>query len=181
MELWQIGDSPYAPKFNIVSQPNDWAKAIKTSTRMSDLSDRRLMQLEFWTQFKEYAIENQSTLRLRKASPQHWYDMSAGNAKSHLSLIVDFSNGQIRCEFYIPDSKPLFMALFQNRETIESKLSTYELEWMELEGKKASRIRAICDIDVDDNDKWNDSFKWLMETAHDFQKVFSEQFKKLKI
>ena len=45
MELWQIGDSPCAPKFHVVSQPNDWAKAIKKSTSQSDLSDRRLMQL----------------------------------------------------------------------------------------------------------------------------------------
>ena len=25
MELWQIGDSPYAPKFYVVSKPNDWS------------------------------------------------------------------------------------------------------------------------------------------------------------
>ena len=24
IELWRIGDSPIAPKFNIISQPNDW-------------------------------------------------------------------------------------------------------------------------------------------------------------
>ena len=32
MELWQIGDSPYAPKFQIISKPNDWAKTIKKSS-----------------------------------------------------------------------------------------------------------------------------------------------------
>ena len=32
MELWQIGNSPFAPKFQIISKPNDWAKAIKKST-----------------------------------------------------------------------------------------------------------------------------------------------------
>ncbi|MBU1121650.1 MAG: DUF4268 domain-containing protein, partial [Candidatus Omnitrophica bacterium] len=26
IELWQIGDSPVAPKFQIISKPNDWAK-----------------------------------------------------------------------------------------------------------------------------------------------------------
>lgn len=31
MELWQIGDSPFAPKFQIVSKPNDWAKAVKSA------------------------------------------------------------------------------------------------------------------------------------------------------
>ena len=72
MELWQIGDSPYAPKFQIISKPNDWAKAIKKSTIRSELSDLRLMQLEFWNQFKVFAASKQPSQRLRKAYPQHW-------------------------------------------------------------------------------------------------------------
>lgn len=181
MELWQIGDSPYAPKFHVVSKPNDWAKAIKQSTAQSDLSDRRLMQLEFWAQFKEYATSRQSTLRLRKAYPQHWYDISIGNSKSHLSLVVDADNEQIRCEFYIPDSKPLFRLLLDSKEAIEAKLPAHKLEWMELEGKKASRVRTIHGIDVGKNENWEKSFNWLMETAQEFQSVFAEQMKKMKI
>jgi hypothetical protein len=182
MELWQIGDSSYAPKFNVVSMPNDWAKAIKKSTAQSDLSDRRLMQLEFWTQFREYATSKKSTLRIiRKPYPQHWYDVSIGTSKSHLSLIVDANNEQIRCDFYIHDSKPLFKALYGNKNAIEAKLSAHEIEWMELDGKKASRIRTIHTIDVEDNGNWEKSFQWLMETAQEFQSVFADQMKKMKI
>jgi len=181
MELWQIGDSPYAPKFHVVSKPNDWAKAIKKSaSQASSLSDRKLMQLEFWTQFKEFASEHGSSLRLRKAYPQHWYDISIGNSKSHLSLVIDADNEQIRCEFYIPDSKSLFKALRENKDAIEAKLP-HELEWMELEGKKASRIRTVHMIDVADNGNWKACFQWLMDTAQQFQAVFAEQLKKMKI
>lgn len=180
MELWQIGDSPYAPKFHVISKPNDWAKAIKQTTSRSELSDRRLMQLEFWTQFKEYASANGSTLRLRKEYPQHWYDISIGNSKSNLSLVVDADNEQIRCEFYIPDSKPLFYALREKKDSIESKLP-HELEWMELEGKKASRIRTVHTIDVANNENWETSFQWFMDTAQQFHSVFTEQLKKMKI
>ena len=138
------------------------------------------MQLEFWTQFKEYASAHAASIRLRKAYPQHWYDISIGNSKSHLSLVVDVDNEQIRCEFYIPDSQPLFNALRENKDSIESKLP-HELEWMELEGKKASRIRTIHTIDVADNGNWEPSFQWLMDTAQQFQSVFTEQFKKMDI
>lgn len=180
MELWQIGDSLYAPKFYVVSKPNDWAKAIKQSTSCADLSDRRLMQLNFWTQFQEYASEHSSTLRLRKACPQHWYDISIGNSKSHLSLVVDADNEQIRCEFYIPNSKPLFSALLEKKDIIESRLP-FELEWMELEGKKASRVKTVHTIDVADSENWEVSYKWLMETAQQFQTVFVEQLKTMKV
>ena len=53
MELWQIGDSPFAPKFQIISKPNDWAKAIKKSARQSSLTDAKLLQLDFWNHFKD--------------------------------------------------------------------------------------------------------------------------------
>ena len=138
------------------------------------------MQLDFWTRFKEYATSRKSSLRLRKVYPQHWYDVSIGNSKSNLTLIVDADNDQIRCEFYIPDSKALFNALLSKKETIESKLP-YELEWMELEGKKASRIRTLHTIDLSSIESWDTAFQWLMETSENFQTVFAEQMKKMKI
>ena len=32
VELWRIGDSPFAPKFNLVSKPNAWSKQIAKAT-----------------------------------------------------------------------------------------------------------------------------------------------------
>ncbi|MCP4575670.1 MAG: DUF4268 domain-containing protein [Deltaproteobacteria bacterium] len=181
MELWQIDDSPYAPKFYVVSKPNDWAKAVKQSSAKSDLSDRRLMQLDFWTQFKEYVASKKSTLRLRKAYPQHWYDVSIGNSKSYLSLVVDADNEQLRCELYIPDSKALFNLLYGQKDAFEAELSPHQLEWMELPGKKASRVKTHHEIDVGESANWEKSFKWLMETAQEFQSVFADKIKKLEI
>jgi hypothetical protein len=41
VELWRIGESPAAPKFNIVSKPNDWSRSVARprgrSTRRSFL------------------------------------------------------------------------------------------------------------------------------------------------
>lgn len=177
MEIWQIGESPYAPKFNIISKPNDWAKAVKqSSSGKSELSDRKMMQLEFWTQFKEFTNNRKSILKTRKPYPQHWYDISTGNSKSHLSLIVDADNDQIRCEYYIPDSMELYYALVEQKEIIQQKLE-YELEWMELEGKKASRIRAINEIHIIDQENWNQGFQWLLESAENFLQVFSSVLK----
>lgn len=39
VELWRIGDSPAAPKFNIVSKPNDWPP--KTGSRMARRMSRQ--------------------------------------------------------------------------------------------------------------------------------------------
>ena len=136
------------------------------------------MQLEFWTQFKAFASSRQTGLPLRKARPQHWYDLSIGSSKAHLTLIVDTQSEQIRCELYIPDCQDLYEALVLDKEEIERQLQ-YELTWMELPGKKASRILTIKSIDVNDSDTWDNCFAWLLEASQVFQSVFSTHIRKL--
>ncbi len=179
MEVWQIGDSPYAPKFNVISQPNDWAKAIKKGSTDSTLSDIKLMQLDFWTDFRKFGQERKSILSFRKTHPQHWYDISIGIPKSHLSLVVDTRNNQMRCEYYIPDDKELYKGFEEFKDEINAELQC-EMEWMYLEGKKASRMRTVTDADISNSDAWEQYFSWLLSKSIDFQKVFTKYYKNLE-
>jgi len=52
---------------------------------------------------------------------------------------------------------------------------------MELEGKKASRIRTTLEMDLENRDNWEKCFQWLMTTGQDFQNVFSLIIKKLRV
>ena len=56
VELWRIGESPAAPKFNVVSKPNDWSRSVAQGKRaldLEDLSTVKAMQLEYWAAFGE--------------------------------------------------------------------------------------------------------------------------------
>ena len=179
MELWQIGNSPFAPKFQIISKPNDWAKAIKKSTGQSVLTDTKLLQLDFWNKFKEYAQVNNSKLKLRKANPQHWYNVSFGSSDAYMGLTINSQSNQIACEIYIPDSKKLFYELEKQKEKIEQELNM-KLEWMALEGKKASRTKVVYEADIDNTEEWDEYFEWMQITAEKFQKVFIKYTRKVK-
>jgi hypothetical protein len=179
LELWQIGDSPYAPKFHIISRPNEWAKAIRKSSAQSELTETKVLQLDFWDKFKEFAQNNKTVLRLRKTYPQHWYDISFGSSEAHIALTLNSQANLMACEIYISDSKELFAELIQYKDQIEEELGT-KLEWMELEGKKASRIKLSRDGDMTDSEKWEEFFKWFMMQAENFQKVFGKYMKKIK-
>ena len=51
VELWRIGNSVAAPKFNIVSKPNDWSHAVTQAARAideADLSETRVLQRNYW-------------------------------------------------------------------------------------------------------------------------------------
>lgn len=173
MEVWKISNSPYAPKFQVIAKPNDWAKAVKKATTQSELSDTKLLQLEFWTKFKEFVQENNGRVKLRKAYPQHWYDISFGSSNAHLCLTVNSQNEQMACEIYIPDSKQLFSCLFGKKDEIESELSEH-LVWEELPEKKASRIKLITKGSLSNQKDWEQYHSWLLEKVTKFQLVFGK-------
>ena len=176
IELWQIGDSPYAPKFDLVSKPNDWTKAVRSSTETGELTETKVKQLEFWTQFKEYVKKNNTKLRLQKSYPQHWTNISVGSSDAHIALTINSREGMFGTELYIPDNKELYSKLLEHKDEIESKLGE-KPTWMELPGKKASRIRVLVPGNFDDEKEWEESFAWLLKETEKFHQVFPQYLK----
>ena len=171
IELWQIGNSELAPKFQIIAQPNNWSKAMKKDKSLGIASTT---QLNFWQDFRNYCIDNKAKFNLIKPLPQHWYNIYIGSSDCHLDLIFNTKKEQISCELYINNDKELYYELEQHKKEIEEAISD-KLEWMPLENKKASRIRLVSDLKVDPNaEDWTEAFKWLKETAETFQKVFKK-------
>ena len=177
MELWQIGESLPAPKFQIICKPNDWAKIAKTSVEQSQLTPTKIYQLEFWNQFKGYAMSKNLSLNLTKTNPQHWYNFSVGSSSCGLALSINTKAKELGCELYIPDDKALFDFLFQKREAIEKEIG-FNLDWQRLpEDTKAARIKTVqkCNtIGEPDFSKYQEAFEWLRENLERFKKVFNK-------
>ncbi len=178
IELWQIENSPPAAKFTVISRPNEWKRSVRSSTQDGDLTDTRTKQLEFWQQLKEFAATSHPELKLRAPRPQHWFDIAIGRSDCHVSLVVDSREDKVRCELYIPDSKDLYQIFLSRRDEIEKELGIAEsLEWQELPGKKASRIRALHGFGFGDVTTWEEAFRWLTETTSRFKRVFAKDWK----
>jgi hypothetical protein len=177
LQLWQIENSPPAPKFSVISRPNEWKKSVRTSAQEGDLTDTTTKQLEFWQQLKEFVAEKYPELKLRTPRPQHWFDVAIGRSDCHVCLIVDSRQDKVRCELYIPDSKELYKALLASKDQIEKELGLAgQMEWRELPGKKASRIQAPHAFTFADATTWSNAFQWLSETTLKFKQVFSKNW-----
>ncbi|MCX7086277.1 MAG: DUF4268 domain-containing protein [Methylococcales bacterium] len=171
MEVWRIGESPCAPKFYVIAKPNDWAKAVKKASNQNNVSNTKLLQLQFWDAFKEFALNKNAKINLRMAKAQHWYSISFGSSNAHIGLTVNSQNQQLGCEIYILDSKPLFDLFYKHKSEIEAELGL-SLIWDELPQKKASRIKLIKGGDFTNQGNWNEYHAWLLESAINFHKVF---------
>jgi hypothetical protein len=175
IELWQIGDSLPAPKFEIVCKPNDWAKAVKSSAEAGELTETKLKQKEFWEGFKSFAKQNGTSLKFRKSNPQHWTNVALGSSECHIAFTINSREKEFACEVYISDNKDFYRKLYEQKDQIEKDLNE-KLEWLELPEKKACRIKLSISGDFDNQDKWENYFEWLQEKGEKFKKVFPRYF-----
>jgi hypothetical protein len=172
VEVYKIGNSDAAPKFNLICEPNDWGKTIKKSEGGDTHSDLKLQQQEFWETLKEYASKISTKLNFgRVAKPRHWYNLSIGTSRCHIALTQNSQKQYVGCEIYIRNDRPLFDQLLNNKDIIESELGM-ELEWMELPDATASRILVTYKGNPRDLNKWPEFQTWLVKTADAFSRVF---------
>ncbi|MCG6536565.1 MAG: DUF4268 domain-containing protein, partial [Syntrophales bacterium LBB04] len=145
-------------------------EAIGKTKRSHDIKKLRLI---FWSAFKEFVSESQSPLTVKKVHPEHWLDIYFGHPRCHICMTINTRSNTMTCELYIPDSKNLYRKLFNDRGVIEQELGE-SLQWNELPGKKASRIKLIRDADVPNPENWKEYFTWLKDKAEDLQEIFSK-------
>lgn len=168
IELWQIDGSKPAPMFNVVEQPNEWAKSMKSS---EELTETKKLQLEFWQEFSAYAFTKEPFKKIfgkRKPAAQHWYDLALGSSNYHLVLTVSPRNKEITNSIYIQDNKQLFDDFKQHKNDIESDYGK-ELEWHE--AKIDCRITDKASAVLSDKSKWQEAFEWHIATALKFKEI----------
>ena len=171
IELWQIDDSSYAPKINVIVKPNYWSKDVKSSVDKKKLTDTKKMQLEFWKKLKEYAEDNGYNINFRTPKPLGYHDISIGTSDAHISMNINTRDDKIDVGMYIKSSA-LFGLFTRKKEEIESKFGE-SLNWYELPDKKASRIRSFKSYSIADNENWTEAFDWMIEKILLYEKVFS--------
>ena len=97
IELWRIGNSDPAVKFNIVERPNDWAKSMKKS---SSLSQSGAQRLNFWQKFVEYNQTNHGVYAKSMPTSDSWIGKSIkGIPGTSVNLVV--TKDSCRIEAYI--------------------------------------------------------------------------------
>jgi len=176
VEVWRIGDSPLAPRFNVVAKPNDWARSGREDARVArDHSPARQLRLRFWTGWKEWREASQSPTRASRPSARPYSDIVIGVRGAHLVATTHSRERRLAVDLYINHerSKEVFDALHATQGAIESALGT-SLDWQKLTERHACRIWLVKpDAPLESEDRWNEYFAWLDDTARRMQRVFA--------
>ena len=185
IEAWKIGDSTPAPKFNIVSKPNDWHREVArgaSQLNRGELTETKKTQLQFWTDFRKYVDETGAEFKSVKPQPQHWLNLGIGKTGFFLSPIAILgqpgqsakNNHELRVDLWMTEPSS-YDALYELREEIEAELNR-SLSWHDARGHRVSVRR---DADFHDKDRWSEYIQWLVGELNDFHRCFGPRIKGL--
>ena len=157
VELWKIGDSEPAPKFNIVSRPNNWSKNLREvahGNTSGEVSALKLQQLKYWENFREFLLERGGPIRPQKGLPQHWMNLSIGRSGFWMNATVNSRKNKIGTSvaFKTVGTKALYEYFYKMKDQIEKEFGR-ELTWWELPDAKESAISTYLEnTDFRDDD-----------------------------
>ena len=183
IEVWRIGKSPVAPKFNVVSMPNDWSKSVAATVVDARPSAGRLKQLEYWSRFQD-VLDTQDgwVSRNRKPQAKGYMTYPIGRTGFHLAAVMNTQEKWVRAELYIHGSNAaeILLGLERDRDQVEHELG-YKLEWGD-QSPTARDRRIGCklrDADPKEESDWSRQHEWLATHLKDLYGVFVERVRSL--
>jgi hypothetical protein len=175
VELWRIGDSPLAPKFEVVAKPNDWAKSGREQTRAAaNATPAKQRQLKLWTELVARMATAAPQIKPQKPQPQHWLNISIGRVGFNLNPTASHRDDRLGVELYIQhaESKKMYQALLAQRASIEQALG-FELDWQELPDAHACRIATWRQSSpIEDETQWSAYLDWFVQHIVKMNAVF---------
>ena len=185
IELWTIGNSPAAPKFNIVSKPNNWSKTISQAAKNISEgieSETKAMQYRYWQGLIDYLENNGSKLRTQDPRPRHWQTFAVGRSHFYIDATVNTRDSRLGIGLKIADknhAKNFYNLLVLDKEEIEAEMQE-KLEWRELpDNTKSEIILFKNNVNLSDKKDWNTQYGWFKTNIEKFDKVFRKRIKKL--
>ena len=178
IEVWKIGNSLPAPKFNVVSKPNDWSRSgVKIGH--GNITPTKRLQWEFWSALMKCLVERRSPVRSKKPQPEGWMSFSIG--RSEFSLVATLQSKEKWISVYLnmmgPNATAHFRLLEQQREEIEGELG--DLEWRALPGKEQHIRLRQKNADPMQQKDWPNQLDWMVSTLEGFDKTFRLRLKSL--
>lgn len=184
IEAVRIGNSPIAPRFDVVAKPNDFVRNSRALVKSAeDLRPRHHMRIAYWASFADYLKSRPTRFKINRQNKDHWFEFSLGRRGCVYSATITSKINRVGMELYFHNDadKHLFNTLYLQKEEIEAEFSM-PLEWLALPGKKASRIAYFNVVeDIYNQEAWPALHDWMFKQLTRFDQVFTRRVKAIQM
>ncbi|HIG24223.1 MAG TPA: DUF4268 domain-containing protein [Henriciella marina] len=187
IELYRIGESDLAPKFNVAANPNDWTRDFRKIARLaeSELTESQIAHRDYWQRLISQAEGRYPALGRRTPFKGNWQTAESLSLKSWLGVDVTAtkSNIGLRAEiyFYMASAK-LGFDFFKNTIDSENLLDGEDISWERMNDKATARIaiyRSITEAAsaLDETSELN----WIIDTLIKLKTVAHDLMERLRL
>jgi hypothetical protein len=182
IELWRIGDSTPAPKFNVVAKPNEWSKVVREAAAGGGgpLTPAERIWIDYWTAFGSFLEEQETRFRPPKPRKTSWIGYGIGRTGFNIWVMVATRDKHVDVgiSFTGPDAKAHFSLLRQQQEEIEHELG-FAIDWQEKPGQKESTLSIQKHAETTDTSLWPELHAWTLEKMEALDRIFRPRIKVL--
>lgn len=180
LEVWRIGDSEPAVRFNPVVEPSEFSVGGGT-----DLTETKQLQKAFWTEFRDRARKRDSVLSPRKPKARHWTNVAVGRTGIDIKFTANTQRNVAEVGLLIRNDADAYDELANERSEIEQAFSGFdqELVWKEptetSAGKQRSQILCRRSFDLYEENSWEQTLEWMLDCGEQFHEVFAPRVQDL--
>jgi len=172
----RIADSVPAPRFTVVASPSDWSAEFALSQVGDEVNPRKAMYRAFWGKYlNELHATHEGVTNVRATSSANW--ITGNYLRKGISLNLAFiKGGEVSVEIYIDlgdaqKNDDVLMALAESKDKVEKEIGE-PLQWQDLPGKRACRIRSVRAGSLDEPQGHPALIKQLVAQHVAFKRVF---------
>jgi len=174
IELWRINDSPPAPKFNLVSKPNEWVKTVRknTTSAVGPGADMIAIWEAYWIDFERWVQENKPQFEYSGGGrgPLAWRKIGVANAQVYAGLVLRDKRVVVGITLVGPAHAARLQALEARSQSLERTIGC-PLEFKTNVGGKKSSCTSSFAVDLNDRGRWTETHRWLVDTLAAFSEV----------
>jgi hypothetical protein len=162
--------------------PTGEALLLDNTAQTSTKTATQLLQLDFWTMFKQRLLEREVVSSAQTPRPQNWFDVALGRKGIFLSNIVDTIGGRIGVRLYIKHqiAESALAQLAPDRIAIESEIGQ-PLVWNPTPEKQDKIISLSRNVDLSNRAAWPEYCDWLVGYVAKFREAFAPRISALKL
>lgn len=177
LQVVRIGESPPAPLFKLVAQPNDWQQQVRSATRPERIGTRAVLYRKFWTRYLErLRDEHPDWSKARTPSMGNWMEFPSGINAIYITPM--FAKSQLRHAIYIntgdkSENEGILEHLSQQQEPFETEYGR-PLQWETLPNSKSCRIAEYMeDANVNMEDRHDEFIDWFFDAGVRMRRALS--------
>jgi hypothetical protein len=182
LQVWRIGNSDPAPRFEVVCSPNEIVRQAAMAVEAEEFSETRRLQLEFWTEVRSCLKATGKFPTLQSPRAQYWFEVALGRAHIHLSLTANTYDKRVGVRLYLGHrvAEQALQQLEPRRQQIEHEIGS-TLEWNPYPEKRDKIIRLTRPGDIADRATWPELLPWITATTVAFKQAFAPRIVQLDL